>query len=228
MTRRKIVIIVSFLIIISTLFYVDNISIRWIKSGLSKIGVIDSQQVIVGVTDVRLIDHTRGNKDADIMLLEYSDLSCVLCAAMQVNFDRLIEEEGIRIISRHLYRNENNAFQNAIKSECVAKHLGDDAFFKFIRHIYDNRSSADDEELLRKAVELGLTPSKFNDCYKNDSSVRKRIVNDSKDALKLGARGTPYIVVVYKNKPVGISYANEYNAFLDRVRILVEKSERGL
>ena len=227
-TRRKIVTIISVLLLAGVLLYVEHPSVRAIKSIAARIGAIDSLHTVIGMTDIRSIDHVRGDTDAKVMLIEYSDLSCVMCAAMQDSFEKIVREENVALVSRHLYPYASGfAFEWAVAAECVAKYTDEASYFSFIRHVYKNQNTIDDEKelLATKAVELGMNAQQFKRCIANDTEIRDRIQRDSKEGWRLGARGTPYIVVVYKNKPVGISYANEYSKFLERVKMLAAQAQ---
>ena len=226
--RRKMAVSLAVIIIIATLLYVEHPSTRLLKNIISAVGLSDSQHTVIGMTDIRSTDHVRGDIDADVILVEYSDLGCVMCAAMQENFEKIVREENVLLVSRHLYPyTEGYIFERAIASECVAKHGGEQSFFTFIKYLYKNQHElTDDVAVLRdKAVELGVNENDFKECIANDNDVRERIERDSEEGWKLGARGTPYIVVVYKDRPIGISYANEYTQFLDRVQMLVGKAK---
>ena len=225
--RRVAVVCISVLLLIGVLFYVEHPMVRVLKHVVASVGIIDSQHTVIGMTDIRSVDHIRGDKNSDVMLIEYSDMSCVMCAAMQESFDKIVEEEGILLVSRHLYpHTRGDAFEAAVAAECVAKHTNKDAFFSFIRFVYENQSTAigDMEVLAQKAEELGTDARQFQECIATDAAIRKHIEHDSNEGWRLGSRGTPYIVVVYKDRPVGISYANEYSAFLSRVKMLIAKA----
>ena len=227
-TRRRMAISLAVIIVVLTLLYVEHPSTHLLKRMGSAMGLSDSQHTIVGMTDIRSIDHIRGDPDANVVLIEYSDLGCVMCAAMQENFEKIVREEDVLLVSRHLYPyTEGYIFERAIASECVAKHGGEQAFFTFIKYLYENQHSLEEDAvpLRDKAAELGVSEEDFKECVANDKSVRERVERDSEEGWKLGARGTPYIVVVYKDKPIGISYANEYTQFLDRVQMLVGRAK---
>ena len=216
------------IIVVLTLLYIEHPSTRLLKGIGSFVGLFDSEQTIVGMTDVRSVDHVRGNINADLMLIEYSDLGCVMCAAMQENFEKITEEEDVLLVSRHLYPyTEGYIFERAVASECVAKHGGEKSFFAFVKYLYENQHDLSDnaKDLQKEAARLGVSKDEFKGCITSDVGVRKRIERDSEEGWDLGARGTPYIVVVYKSKPIGISYANEYTKFLRRVRMLVNEAQ---
>ena len=227
--RRNLIIIVSVALIVSTLLYVEHPAVRSAKTLAGMVGLTDSKRTIVGVTDIRSVDHVRGDPDADIILVEYSDFGCAMCALMQESFDRLVREEDMMVVSRHLYETAGgDSFEWAVAAECVAKHAGEEAYHTFAQYLYDNQyeQGIGQQALEVKAVELGADVKEFQRCIAGDAMVRERILRDSQEGWRLGARGTPYIIVIYDDTPVGISYANRYEDFLKRVRRLVRQAQR--
>ena len=213
--------------VVGVLLYVEHPMLRSVKQVAAGAGIVDSQHTIVGMRDVRSIDHMRGDASADVVLIEYSDLGCIMCAAMQESFRKIAREESIMLVSRHLYPYKKGAaFEAAVAAECVAKHAGETPFFSFTQYVYENQRNISDTKMLEsKAVDLGTDAHKFQECIATDTKVRDRIEEDSDEGWRLGSRGTPYIVVVYKDKPIGISYANEYSKFLERIKVLVAKAK---
>lgn len=226
--RRRVVLGVAIAMVVGVLLYVEHPILRSVKHIVAGVGMVDSQHTIVGMRDIRSTDHIRGDVDADVVLVEYSDLSCIMCAAMQENFKKIVQEEDIMLVSRHLYPyKKGSAFEAAVAAECVAKQVGEESFFSFIQHVYENQSDLNDTKMLaNKAVNLGADAREFQECITVDTKVRDHIESDSSEGWRLGSRGTPYIVVVYKDRPIGISYANEYSAFLERVKMLVAKAKK--
>lgn len=221
--RRFIVLLLCSIVILFTLFYTEHPSVRSIKNIASTIGLIDSDYTLVGITDIKSNDHVVGDEDSNVVLIEYSDFGCLLCAAMQSVFDRIVKDKKIRIVSRYLYAGTSGKyFERAVAAECIANELGEDAYNKYVDFLYESQNSIDnDKDLLAQAIRMGYNADKFIRCFENNDNVKEKILSDSEEGWKLGARGTPYIVVVYKNKPIGISYANEYSAFVDRIEVLI-------
>lgn len=228
--RRTLVALIAVTMLVATLIYVEHPAVRPLKGVVAALGMIDSRHTLVGMTDVRSIDHVRGGPDTPVTLIEYSNFTCVMCAAMQGNFDRIVREQGARVVSRNLSPNTAASTSRAVAAECVAKHAGEDAYFTFSRYLYANQhsdpSTVSEDALTKQAISLGADALAFRQCIAGDESVREKIRLESEEALRLGARGTPYIVVVYRDMPVGISYANEYGRFLDRVRLLITRAEK--
>ena len=229
LSRRYCSVIFSVLLVFGVLLYTDHPAVRPVKSAVAALGLIDSRRAVHGITDIRAVDHVRGDIDADIVLLEYSDFDCAMCALMRENFDRLIREENMLVVSRHLYVSDaSSSFDRAVAAECVAKHGDEDMYFAFSRYLYETQydRTGDSGTPAGMAASLGVDPRAFNSCVESDEAVRERVRSDSEEGWRLGARGTPYIVVVYGDRPIGISYANRYDRFLDRIHALVREARR--
>ncbi|MBX4210803.1 DsbA family protein, partial [Candidatus Parcubacteria bacterium] len=95
-------------------------------------------------------DHIRGNPNADIILVEYSDLECPYCKVFQVTMNQIMTDLGkdgsVAWVYRHfpLYKPDEygrslhaKAGKEAEASECVAELGGEDNFWKFIDKIYE-------------------------------------------------------------------------------------------
>ena len=225
--RRIVISAISFVALIGTLIYVEHPSMRAFKNLASIVGLIDSQYTILGTTDIRSVDHTLGDIDANIVLLEYSDFTCVLCAAMQEHLQRFVRENKALLVSRHLYiASGGTGYERAVAAECVAKHSDEEKYREYMQFLYSQQYAIEDQDdLISHAVVLGVDAGEFASCINEDIDVRSHITKDSEDGFALGAKGTPYIVVVYRGVPVGVSYANDYTSFSNRVRDLIQSSE---
>lgn len=228
--HRTYVVLVALMVLVVTLFYVEHPSVRAIKNIASIAGLIDSQYTILGVTDVRSIDHTLGDFNADLVLLEYSDFTCILCAAMQENLKRFVRENKVLLVSRHLYiSNLGRGYERAVAAECAGKNGGKDTYRAYMEFLYENQSSiAGEKDLVRAAVGLGVDSANMTSCIASDAEIRRHITKDSENGFALGAKGTPYIVAVYKGVPIGVSYANDYKSFTERIDTLLNEHRRQL
>lgn len=206
-----------------SLIAVEHPSVQFVKRGIATLGVIDSQYTLVGLTDVRSTDHVRGDRSSPIALIEYSDFECLMCAAMQDTLDRLVTEKPVMLVSRHLFPDTaKQSFDLAVAAECVGKHGGDEAYTAFAKYLYDDRhDQGTDRAIEQKVASLGVSLQDFQSCVIRDSVIHNKVREDSKEGWQLGAQGTPYIVVVYNGRPIGISYANNYDDFLSRITALV-------
>lgn len=105
--------------------------------------IIDSMlsgtgELVLAEVDLELVtdgDHVRGNKDAKVTLIEYSDYECPFCIRFHPTTLQLMEQyEGdLNWVYRHfpLEAIHPSARALAEASECVAQVAGNDAFWAF-------------------------------------------------------------------------------------------------
>lgn len=90
------------------------------------------------VTDA---DHKNGNKDADIILVEYSDLECPYCASFHATGTKLTKVDNVLWVFRHfpLRQAHPEAQKMAEAAECAASQKGDEAFWKVAEEFYSKQ-----------------------------------------------------------------------------------------
>lgn len=77
-------------------------------------------------------DHIIGNPDAPILIIEYSDFQCPYCKIFHQTMKRIVGESdgNIAWVFRH-WPIQNNSFEKAVASECVASIKGNEAFWEY-------------------------------------------------------------------------------------------------
>lgn len=179
----------------------------------------------------RARDHIRGNPEAPVTLVEYSDFECPFCKRFHDTVKKLVEESGgqLKWVYRHFPLEELHpvkARREALASECAAELGGNEAFWKFADRFYEltpsNNRTDVDTVLPRIAREIGLDQAKFAACLASARHDR-RVQEDYENAAATGGRGTPWSIVVSKGgKTYPLSGAQPYAA----VRELVERARR--
>ena len=147
-------------------------------------------------------DHIRGDKNAPIKLIEYSDYECPFCKRFTVTLQQLTAdyENSIAIVYRNfpidsLHKRARN---EAMAAECVNGLAGNDAYWKFHDLIFANTTSndgLDPEDLPKFAVTVGVDQKAFASCLAANTYA-DRIAADEKDAVRAGAQGTPYSIII--------------------------------
>ncbi len=172
------------------------------------------------VTPVGPTDHILGNPAAPVQIVEYSDFSCAYCKAFNATMHEIIATEGasgnVAWILREFPLTEihPNALQQAQAAECVAKTSGESAFWNFENKLFQDQP-VDPSHFGALAEQAGVTDSiAFGDCLANASStVGARIMAQRQNALAIGARGTPYSLLLAPGKaPVVMDGAYSYAA----------------
>lgn len=153
-------------------------------------------------------DHIRGNPDAPVKVIEFSDFECPFCKrfhqTMALLMDEYADEDDVVWVYRHfpLDSLHSKARKEAQAAECANDLGGNDAFWAFADRIFEVTPSNDglDLTMLPKiADEIGLDQAKFEACLQGDARGGKHaahIEEDYQDAIASGGSGTPYTVVV--------------------------------
>lgn len=184
------------------------------------------------VRPVSASDHILGDPAAKVMIVEYADFNCEFCKRFNQTLHQIIANEGTNGQVAWVYREfplteiHPGAMKNAEAAECVAKVAGNDAFWKFADALFANQP-ADPSLYGTLAKEAGVSSdSAFATCFANaPSTVDARINADRKNALAIGARGTPYsLILVSGRPPIVMDGAYSYNA----VKQLINQALQGV
>ena len=140
-------------------------------------------------------DHIRGNKNARIALVEYSDLECPFCKTFHPTAQKVVDEYNGKVmwVYRHYPLSFHaNAQKESEASECVYDQGGDDAFWKFIDAIYARTTSNGTGFALDKlgplAAEEGVSEAKFTECLdsgKFAQKVKDQMTQGSKEGVSV-------------------------------------------
>ncbi len=149
------------------------------------------------VPELAADDHVRGDKNAKLVLLEYSDLECPFCKSFHPTAQKIINEyKGkVKWVYRHYPLSFHaNAQKEAEASECVWEQGGDTAFWKFVDAIYERTTSNGTGFALDKlgplAAEVGVDQAKFQTCLDSDKYAKK-VQDQMAQGTKEGITGTP-------------------------------------
>lgn len=160
-------------------------------------------EVKAEVAPVTSADHIKGNKDSKIVIIDYSDLECPFCKNFHATLKRIYTEYNkdnqIAWVYRHFPLDIHpKARKEAEASECANELGGSDAFWKFIDRIYQitpANNKLEQSELYNTAKEIGLDQAQFKACLDSGKYAQK-IEEHYQAAMKAGARGTPYTVII--------------------------------
>lgn len=168
-------------------------------------GAAAEPQLLADVPPVTDEDHIRGNKDAKITLVEYSDFECPFCARFHPTMKQALAEYGDKI--RWVYRHyplsfHPNAQKAAEASECVAKLGNDDAFWKYADAIFaenDKLGGSLSPAAITTAVQAsGVDATAVQNCI--DSGEMASVVNsDLTEGTATGVTGTPGTILIKSN-----------------------------
>lgn len=162
--------------------------------------VADNTSKINPITDK---DHVKGNRNAEIKIVEYSDFDCPFCSRFHDTMKVVAEKYGddIAWVYRQfpLEQLHPQAPAVAMASECVAELGGDDAFWIFTDGYFAARGAGDKTahaELIGKLVtESGVNTAAFTECFDSGRQLSK-VQADMDNAVETGGRGTPWSILI--------------------------------
>jgi protein-disulfide isomerase len=146
-------------------------------------------------------DHIRGNKKANITLVEYSDYECPYCGQFHPTMQQVMKEYGDKV--RWVYRHyplsfHPKAMPGAQAGECVAELAGNDAFWKFSDLMFEKIATTEVAGFADLAASIGVNKAAFQKCV--DSGKHADKIRDMQSGgAKAGINGTPGTIIVAKN-----------------------------
>lgn len=174
-------------------------------------------------------DHIRGNPNAPVKIVEYSDTECPFCKKLHPTLQQVIGEYGDQVawVYRHfpLDQLHPKARKEAEATECAAELGGNDGFWKYLDRLFEvtpANDGLDPAELPRIAQYVGLDVARFNECLSSGKYAQK-IEGQVQDAIATGGTGTPWNIVVAKNgEKYPLSGAQPYEAWKQVIDIALK------
>jgi protein-disulfide isomerase len=195
---------------------------------LAPAGNNNNAAATASIDDLRLPDensHIKGNPNARVTIVEFSDFECPFCGRIHPTLDRIISErDDVNWVYRHfpLSSIHSNAMNASIASECVAKLGGNDAFWSFADSLFLNQRNLGQTLYEGEAQKLGINLSDFRSCLEDDS-IAQIVKDDLSEASSIGGRGTPFSVAITpKGKFIPFSGALPYESILQLVEQALE------
>jgi protein-disulfide isomerase len=174
-------------------------------------------------------DHIKGNPNAPIVILEYSDYDCPFCKSHHETMNQIMDEYGstgqVAWVFRHfpIEQLHPNAAGIALASECVADLGGNDAFWKFSDLVFGEREMNELTNITKLgsyATQSGVDETKFNACVESGKFIPE-VNADFADAANAGAQGTPYSLVLVGGQQGVINGAQPYEAVKQIIETLL-------
>jgi len=200
----------------------------WIyTAGLKNIEPKKSSQelgkIAPNIENVKLVsadDHIFSHPNAEIKIIEFSDMECPFCKRFHATMKQVINEYGDKVawIYRHfpLEQLHPQAKKSAIASECATEIGGNNAFWRYLDQYMDLEEIVSEASFSQIAENIGLNRNQFKTCLNSDK-FNDKIDSYIQDAANSGAQGTPYSVIINKNnKKTSINGALPFEDFKDQ------------
>jgi protein-disulfide isomerase len=176
-------------------------------------------------------DFWRGNPDAPITVVEFSDFQCPFCQRHTLNTQPILDEQfvdtgDVRWIFKHFPVQSTHpfAFPAAIFAQCV----GEQGKFWEAHDLLFQRMSewagSNQETVFGEiAAELGVDTEQLAAC-RADSAIEQKVQNDLIEGSQF-VQGTPTFVVIYNNQGRLIPGALPADQFTDALNQLLAEAK---
>jgi len=173
-------------------------------------------------------DWIRGNKDAKVTIIEYSDIECPYCQRFHESVKEILDlyPNDVNWVYRHLPLPSlhPNSPKDAEAVECVGELGGVEKFWEYLDILYASDLSGS-SKLSSLAVGLGINKSGFDACLSSGKYTSKVQSQSDDGALTAdvsskmdndptndGRWGTPFSIIVSSDQkiPVPGAYPIEY------------------
>jgi len=159
------------------------------------------------MTPVSSKDHIRGDINAPVKVVEYSDTECPFCKRFQTSMNEVMDTYGkegkVAWVYRHFPIDQlhSKARKEAVAMECANELGGNDKFWEYADRLYEvtpANNGLDLAELPKIAEYVGLDKAKFSTCLAS-TRYDKHIQDEVENAQATGGNGTPWSIVVGKD-----------------------------
>ncbi len=150
-------------------------------------------------------DHIIGSRSADLVIVEYSDTECPFCKSFHNTMKEIVNSYGGKVawVYRHfpIVQLHTKAPKEAEATECAGELGGNQVFWNYIGKLLETTNSNDSLDpsqlpIIAKAV--GIDETAFNTCL-SSGKYTEFVKKSVEEAIKAGALGTPYSVIIAKD-----------------------------
>jgi len=144
----------------------------------------------------------KGNKDAPLVIVEFSDFQCPACRqAYEVLEKQIIPqlEDKALFVFRHypLVERHPMAWIAASAAEEAGRH---GKFWQMYARLFENQEDLTKGRILEIAKQIGLNVEKVRQAMDDQEIYFKKIFRDLEEGSKLGVNSTPSFIVVYEGE----------------------------
>lgn len=180
-----------------------------------------------GMTPITDKDWLKGDPNAKVTIVEYSDTECPFCKRHHPTLQQLVAEYDGQVnwVFRHfpLVNLHSKAPKEAEATECAGELGGNEGFWKYLDRLMEvtpGNNGLDLAELPKIADYVGLNEALFKQCL-DSGKYTDKVQAQYQDAANAGGTGTPYNVIVSGDKKIPISGAVPLESFKQMIDSLL-------
>lgn len=173
---------------------------------------------------VEIIQHTKGEENAVVKLVEYSDFQCPACGAFNPVVGAVLDQYGDKISFEYKHFPLSTIHPNALPASIAAEAAGQQGkFFEFHDMLFEKQNdwsstNSANSFFISYAQELGLDLDQFKRQMKS-SVLRDKVRGEFEEGRQLGITGTPTFFLNGNRMEF-----ETYEAFTDQIAAAVDPS----
>ena len=204
-----------------------SLSDKWVFVGIGVISLIillvgvfalSSDSEPVAVSREKLVkegSQVLGDKDAKVVIVEFSDFQCPACKAAHPIVKRITSEYGKKILFVYLHFPLMVAHQYALKAAEAAEAAGEQGkFWEDHDILFENQENLKTDDLKRYAQDLGLDIKKFEEAL-NSGKFNGKVTGDMDDGENLEVSSTPTFFI-NEQMHKGVLPYDQFKELLDK------------
>ncbi|HVU79971.1 MAG TPA: thioredoxin domain-containing protein, partial [Candidatus Paceibacterota bacterium] len=165
-------------------------------------------------------DHILGNPNAAVKVVEYMDLECPHCKTFEGTMNQVMSYYGnsgnVAWVQRPfpLGSIHSKAPKEAEAAECAAELGGNAAYWRYVEKVFEvtpSNNGLDLAQLPAIAQQVGLDQAAFNTCL-NSGKYSSKVTASYNEAIKLGAQGTPFTLIMVGGEAVTLAGNQPYDS----------------
>ncbi|MGM5483393.1 MAG: DsbA family protein [Nanobdellota archaeon] len=167
-------------------------------------------------------DDVKGDKNAPVTIIEWSDYECPFCARFYSQTLSMIEKKYIDTGKAKLVFRDfplpfhNNAQKSAEAAECAGEQ---NKYYEMHDLLFEKGVDGGVSSYKEYASSIGLDRNEFDQCL-DSGRMKEEVQKDMADGSKLGIQGTPGFMINGKL----ISGAQPFEVFKDAIESALEES----
>ena len=172
-------------------------------------------------------NRVRGNPQAPLTLLEYSDFTCGYCEKFfqetwPILFSEYIDTGKVRLVYRDFPRAPSGpSVDTALAARCAGEQ---GQYWAMHDRLFATSNKFSTSQLQQQAEVLQLDAKQFASCFEG-SRYTQDIFKDRMEGGELGIRGTPHFILYATNDPqeaIAIPGAFPYEVFKEEIDKLLQ------
>jgi protein-disulfide isomerase len=149
------------------------------------------EEASLNLSEIASKGNVRGNPDAPITILEFSDFQCPFCSRFHQTMLKIMDEypDKVKWVYRHFPLDSIHpvARKAAEASECAGDQ---NKFWEYNDQLFAEQDKISPGFLKELAQEIGLNTEEFNQCL-DSGKYASLVEEDLQQGLSIGVRGTP-------------------------------------